>query len=90
MREKKKQQKTEETRKEGRWLKPWVQVLLMLLFGGVGERDGREVERERGGGRERKCRGGVSSGCYFLAFAPFAEFRGGVTGRPEPMPPPPP
>lgn len=28
-------------------------------------------------------------GCYFLALAALAEFRGGVTGLPEPMPPAP-
>lgn len=28
-------------------------------------------------------------GCYFLALAALAEFRGGVTGLPEPIPPPP-
>lgn len=66
----------------------------MLLFGDVGERwrDGREVEKEEEREREEMSGGGegTSSGCYFLAFAPLAEFRGGVTGRPEPIPPPPP
>lgn len=28
-------------------------------------------------------------GCYFLALAALAEFRGGVTGLPDPIPPPP-
>lgn len=30
------------------------------------------------------------SGCYFLDLAALAEFRGGVTGLPDPIPPPPP
>lgn len=34
--------------------------------------------------------GGGPSGCYFLALAALAEFRGGVTGLPDPIPPPPP
>lgn len=28
-------------------------------------------------------------GCYFLALAALAEFRGGVTGLPDPIPPAP-
>lgn len=31
-----------------------------------------------------------TGGCYFLALGALAEFRGGVTGRPDPRPPPPP
>lgn len=34
--------------------------------------------------------GGGPSGCYFLALVDLAEFRGGVTGLPDPIPPPPP
>lgn len=48
--------------------------------------------REGGGGRlwEEGWGGGGPSGCYFLALADLAEFRGGVTGLPDPIPPPPP
>lgn len=49
--------------------------------------------REGGGGVAgcgRRGGGGGPSGCYFLALADLAEFRGGVTGLPDPIPPPPP
>lgn len=45
----------------------------------------------RGSGRGLWAEAGQGpSGCYFLALADLAEFRGGVTGRPDPRPPPPP
>lgn len=42
------------------------------------------VQGQWGGSRSR-----TGGGCYFLALAAFAEFRGGVTGLPDPIPPPP-
>lgn len=65
MKEKKKE---EETIKEGRWLKPWVQVLLMLLFGDVGARDGREVEKEEERKKEMLGGEGVIQRVLFLGF----------------------
>lgn len=77
--------------RENTWLNPG-HLSAWLPFGDKGEKVG-EVEGEekdywaRGGGQ---VVGGGPTGCYFLALADLAEFRGGVTGLPDPIPPPPP
>lgn len=75
-------------------IEPWFCLLPFAVKGRVGGRGEREKERWGGvGAVEQPAEGAAmwdGSGCYFLALAALAEFRGGVTGRPEPRPPPPP
>jgi len=86
----KKKKDTKERERKG--LQPWVLFCFIAIWRW---KERREVEKEKGENREFSGETtlgveGSSSWCYFLAFPPLAEFRGGVTGRPEPIPPPPP
>lgn len=71
-------------------IEPWTLVCFVAKgetsLGGIGKKI-KMCDADREGGR---VVGGESSSCYFLALAALAEFRGGVTGLPDPIPPPPP
>jgi len=87
-----KKKKIQKKERERKGLQPWVLFCFIAIWRW---KERREVEKEKGENREFSGETtlgveGSSSWCYFLAFPPLAEFRGGVTGRPEPIPPPPP
>lgn len=70
--------------------KAWLNRGHFVCFVAAGETSLKEwrsksVMRTEG----KQVAGGESSGCYFLALAALAEFRGGVTGLPDPIPPAP-
>lgn len=73
-------------------IEPWTLVCFVAIWW-----KGRKSLGDRGGEKKNigadgrwQVVGGEPSGCYFLALADLAEFRGGVTGLPDPIPPPPP
>lgn len=72
-------------------IEPWTLVCFVAILV-TREKQVWEVEEKRVLGRQRGWQvvGVEPSGCYFLALAALAEFRGGVTGLPDPIPPPPP
>lgn len=70
-------------------IEPWTLVCFVAVLV-TREKQVWEVEEKRVRRGGWQVVGGGSSGCYFLALAALAEFRGGVTGRPDPIPPPPP
>lgn len=73
---------------------PWTLVCFVAIWWkgrkSLGDRGGEKRILELTGGGGWQVVGGGPSGCYFLALADLAEFRGGVTGLPDPIPPPPP
>lgn len=72
------------------------QLVSLLPFGdkgdkGLGGRGGeikQQQKKKHWANRGWQVVGSGPSGCYFLALVALAEFRGGVTGLPDPIPPP--
>lgn len=79
--------KTDEERKT--WLNPG-HLFALLKFGDDGETSFGGGGGGTGLAGTWQVEGGKPAGGYFLALAALAEFRGGVTGLPDPIPPPPP